>query len=124
MWRVAPESKLVVSVKTNLGQQSSAECGNHGYQNIKPRFSSAIPSLAPGDAHQLRAEIRDQRLQAFVDERLVWQAPLGAAAAVLHGPVGLRSDNADLEFELTVASPSESLPQDTVHCRSGPQEAE
>ena len=55
MWRIEPESKLVVSVKTNPGQHSSAECGNRGYQNIKPRRSSPLPSLHPGDAHSLRA---------------------------------------------------------------------
>lgn len=37
MWRIEPESKLVVSVKRNPGQHSSAECGNRGYQNVKPQ---------------------------------------------------------------------------------------
>jgi hypothetical protein len=43
MWRIEPESKLVVSVKTNPGQHSSAECGNRGYQNIKPRRRLSSP---------------------------------------------------------------------------------
>src|SRR5205807_9405321 len=34
MWRIEPESQLVVSVKTNPGRHTSAECTNHGYKNI------------------------------------------------------------------------------------------
>ncbi len=37
MWRIEPESKLVVSIKSNPGQHTSAECGNRGYRNIKPQ---------------------------------------------------------------------------------------
>jgi hypothetical protein len=39
MWRIAPESRLVVQLKNNPGQHSSAECTNHGYQTIKPRLA-------------------------------------------------------------------------------------
>src|SRR4029077_13503182 len=55
MWRIEPESKLVVSVKSNPGQHSSAECGNRGYRNIKPRRSTPAPLLRPGDTHRLSA---------------------------------------------------------------------
>ena len=37
MWRIEPESKLVVSVKSNPGEHTSAQCSNQGYQNIKPQ---------------------------------------------------------------------------------------
>ncbi|HEY6387149.1 MAG TPA: hypothetical protein VIX91_15845 [Candidatus Acidoferrum sp.] len=48
MWRIEPESKLVVSVKSNPGQHDSAECGNRGYRNIKPAHSSRLcPICAP-----------------------------------------------------------------------------
>jgi hypothetical protein len=56
MWRIEPESKLVVSVKSNPGQHTSAECGNRGYRNIKPRHNSPVPVLRSGDTHELRAE--------------------------------------------------------------------
>src|ERR1700691_1105812 len=42
MWRIEPESKLVVSVKTNPGQTISAQCGNRGYRNIKALRASPI----------------------------------------------------------------------------------
>jgi hypothetical protein len=32
MWRIEPEPKLVVSIKSNPGQHTSAECGNGGYR--------------------------------------------------------------------------------------------
>src|SRR5271165_2071420 len=57
MWRIEPESKLVVSVKSNPGQHSSAECGNRGYRNIKPAHGKPVPVLHPGEAHALRAEM-------------------------------------------------------------------
>src|ERR1700722_16212188 len=57
MWRIEPESKLVVSVRSNPGQNTSAQCGNRGYQNIKPRRSTPVPTLNPGDTHTLRAEM-------------------------------------------------------------------
>jgi hypothetical protein len=38
MWRIEPESKLVVSVKSNPGQHTSAECGNRGYRNVSEQF--------------------------------------------------------------------------------------
>ena len=54
MWRMEPESKLVVSVKSNPGQHTSAECGNGGYRNIKPLRTSAVPVVRAGDRHELR----------------------------------------------------------------------
>ena len=67
MWRIDPESKVVVSVKRNPAAHTNAECGNRGYLNIKPRRSAAVPRLRPGDAHTLRAEMNGQELRVFVD---------------------------------------------------------
>jgi hypothetical protein len=124
MWRLEPKAVLTVSVKSNSTEHSSAECGNRGYQNIKPRFAAAIPSLIPGDSHLLRAEIQGEELRVFVDGTLVWQGLLGTAAAALRGPVGLRSDNARLEFELAVENEPSVAPHPVTSCRSGPDEAE
>jgi hypothetical protein len=104
IWRIGseskqPESKLVVSVKRNPNAHTSAECGNRGYENIKPRKSAAVPGLRPGDSHTLRAEMRKEELRVFVDDREVWEGDVAGAAA-LAGRVGFRSDNARLEFNL------------------------
>lgn len=120
MWRIEPESELVISVKTNPGEHSSAECGNRGYQNIKPRRSSPVPSLHPGDAHSLRATLNGAEMQVFVDDRLVWQGSVGPEVLNFDGPVGIRSDNARLDLELRTAPPR----RDAEGCRSGPENSE
>lgn len=125
MWRIEPESKLVVSVKTNAGQQSSAECANHGYRTVKPTFAAATPRLAPGQTHRLLAQIRDQELRAFIDGNIVWEGTLGSAARDLRGPVGVRSDNARLEFTLSIEAPAGSMPKSVLpRCRAAAEESE
>ena len=78
MWRIAPESKLVVSVKTNPGQHTSAECGNRGYKNIRPARSSPVPVLQPGAAHTLHADLNGDALRVLADGAVVWTGNLGA----------------------------------------------
>ena len=102
IWRIEPESKLVVSVKQNPTQHTSAECGHRGYQNIKPRKSSPVPRLEIGQSHTLRAEMKGDELRVFVDNHPVWEGAVGSDAAGLDGPVGIRSDNAQIEFDLLV----------------------
>src|SRR5580700_7125240 len=88
MWRIQPESKLVVSVKSNPGQHTSAECGNRGYPNNKPPPNGAGPTLISGDAHSLRAEMNGQEMDVFADNALVWEGSVGAEALAFDGPVG------------------------------------
>jgi hypothetical protein len=121
MWRIEPESRLVVSVKSNPGQDSSSECSNHGYTNIKPLRSTAVPVVRAGETHTLHAEMDGQELKVFADRTLVWEGSVGPVALTFDGPVGMRSDNARLEIALSVARPG------VVHavpCRSGPGESE
>src|SRR5271168_4987920 len=87
MWRIEPQSKLVVSVKSNPGQHSSAECGNRGYTNIKPAKGSSVPILRPGSPHVLRAEMNGEQLKIFVDRALVWEGSVGADGGAMKGPV-------------------------------------
>src|SRR5271166_3172720 len=89
MWRIDPESKLVVSVKRNPTQHTSAECSNHGYQNVKPRRASDVPHLRSGETHTLRAEMKKEELRVFVDDHEVWEGEVGPEAANLEGPVGI-----------------------------------
>jgi hypothetical protein len=117
MWRIEPQSKLVVSVKRNPAQHTSAQCGNHGYVNIKPSKTSPVPRLAPGESHTLRAELKKQELRVFIDNHEVWEGDIGADAAQLEGPVGIRSDNAHLEFDLKARLSEEH--RQPWPCRSG-----
>ena len=111
MWRIEPESKLVVSVKSNPGQHTSAQCGNRGYQNIKPLHSSPLPSPRSGETHTLRAEMNGAEVRVFADGSLVWEGSVGADALGFEGPVGMRSDNARLEINMETGQlTKESLP--------------
>ena len=118
IWRIEPESKLVVSVKTNPGEHTSAQCTNHGYKNVKPAKSSALPRLEPGQSHTLRAEITHaDELRVFVDDREVWNGTIGPEGAALRGPAGIRTDNARLEFDLKARRPSDKT--EAEPCKTG-----
>jgi hypothetical protein len=124
MWRIEPESKIVVSVKSNPGQHSSSQCGNRGYRNIKPRRSSPVPALRPGAAHVLRAEMSGAEMKVFADESLVWEGSIGPGAVGFDGPVGIRSDNARLELELRAGEPAKTQAGRAPGCRTGADESE
>jgi hypothetical protein len=124
MWRIGPESKLVVSVKSNPGQHTSAECGNRGYRNIKPVRSSPVALLRPGDAHTLRAEMNGAEMHVYADNNLVWLGDVGAEGGRLNGPIGMRSDNARLELELLAGQSTGAHPNYQLACRPGSGEGE
>lgn len=120
MWRIEPESKVVVSVKKNPGQTTSAECGNRGYQNIKPRRATPVPSPQPGETHSLSAELHGTALTVSIDGAGVWEGDLGPEADGLAGPVGIRSDNVRLAFDLNAGARPGMHPDFRVACKSGP----
>jgi hypothetical protein len=117
MWRIEPDKKIVVSVKSNPGQHTSAECGNRGYTNIKPAHSGPTPVVNSGETHTLHAEMNGAALSVYADGKLVWEGSVGANAAALPGPVGIRSDNAALQFELLAAQPSGAAAGPAPACR-------
>jgi len=119
MWRVDPEPKLVVSVKRNPADHTSAQCGNRGYTNIKPRKSSPVPRLQPDESQTLRAEMQGDELRVFVDNREVWEGSVGADAASLEGPVGIRSDNVRFEFELKARKSNGTSGEHANPCKAG-----
>jgi hypothetical protein len=120
MWRIEPESKVVVSIKKNPGQTTSSECGNRGYQNIKPTHAAPVPAPQPGETHTLSAELHGESLEVLVDRRPVWEGTLGPEASDLAGPVGIRSDNVRLAFALAAGVPPGMHPDFRVACKSGP----
>lgn len=124
MWRVAPAANLVVSVKSNPLQHTSAECSNHGYRNVKADRSSAAPALEPGSEHRLRAQLRGPRLQVFIDGGLVWDGGLDADARQLKGPAGVRTDNAHLEFTLSADQGATPGAGSADNCRKGSEDSD
>lgn len=104
MWRIEPKAALVVSVKTNAGQHTLEDCGNGGYENLRAIDPRPVPHIEAGSAHTLRAELGPDRLTVWADGQAVWEGSLPSEAYQRDGPIGIRSDNAHFEFELTAAS--------------------
>jgi hypothetical protein len=124
IWRFEPESKLVVSVKSNPGEHTSADCGNRGYRNIKAQRAKPVPSLHPGETHTLRAEMKASELSVFVDETLAWAGDLGPGVLSIDGPVGIRSDNARLEIDLRARKDDGVHHDYVVGCKSDSGESD
>jgi hypothetical protein len=123
MWRFEPQSMLVVSVKANPGQHSSAECGNGGYRNIRPRLSQKFAAVRAGQMRTLRAELNGETMKVFIDQSEVWEGPLGEDIRGMQGPVGIRSDNARLQIALQ-AGESLGVGAQRPACRSGAESSE
>ena len=124
MWRIEPESKLVVSVKSNPGEHTSTQCGNRGYRNIKPLHSSPVLALVSGEAHTLRAQMSGAEMQIVADNSLVWEGPIGQDALGFEGPVGIRSDNARLQINLLIGPPMKTQSGPSPGCRAGGDESD
>jgi len=103
MWHFVPDQKIAVSIKRNPGKRTHAQCLDRGYiNNLKPRLSDAPPAVEPNQPHVLTATMSGSDLSVTADNKLVWWGDLGPIALALRGPVGLRSDNARLLFDLLV----------------------
>ncbi len=98
--------KIAVSVKTNAGQRTHEECLDRGYINdIKADIKKDPPTLHVDEPHILAADLDGQQLHVTVDGKVVWRGTLPAMVLQLHGPVGLRSDNAQVVFDCFVDLP-------------------
>ena len=105
MWRVEPQSMLAVQLKSNRGKHEHSQCGNDGYQMLRPRSFRSVPALREGAGHVLRAEIAGAVLRVYADQTLVWEGDLPTEAQVLDGPVGLRTDNGRFDLDLFSDTP-------------------
>jgi hypothetical protein len=102
MWRIDPTPGIVVSVKLNPAQQTSAECDNGGYTNVRPRRKVPAPPISLGSHHTLRADLGNE-LTVTADGKTVWQGPLPDVISQLNGNAGIRTDNGRFEFEFAAA---------------------
>lgn len=102
MWHFAPDQKIAVSVKRNPGERTHAECLDHGYINRKARISAPPQPILPDQPHTLSASMSGSNLTVIADGKIVWEGDLGPVALEFNGPVGLRSDNARVVFDLLV----------------------
>ena len=103
MWHFAPDQKIAVSVKRNPGKRTHAECLDRGYiNNIKPRIADLPQRVEVNQPHVLAASMSGSDLTVTADNKLVWWGDLGPVALSFSGPIGLRSDNARVVFDLLV----------------------
>ncbi len=58
-------------------------------------------------------------MKVFVDNSLVWEGSLGSEALSFDGPVGIRSDDARLEFELRIPQIPNAATDRGPGCRTG-----
>lgn len=103
MWRIEPAPQIVVQIKANPGKHTHKDCGRNGYIRVKPMNVGKVFVPSPGSAHRLRAEIDGDSLVAWLDDRMIWQGTLPAAARELRGPAGFRTDNVKADVTLLVA---------------------
>ncbi|HLV85412.1 MAG TPA: hypothetical protein VKV39_00440 [Candidatus Sulfotelmatobacter sp.] len=100
MWHFAPDTKIAVSVKRNPGESTHEQCLDLGYiTKFKPRVSAQVAAIRPGQPHKLRASMKGSNLMVAADDRTVWEGDLGPVALQFDGPVGVRSDNARVNFD-------------------------
>jgi hypothetical protein len=104
MWRIEPVSEIVVQLKRNP-VRTHAECGNAGYDRIRPGHRSPPPALVSGTTHTLTAAIDGDDLSVWADQALVWRGTLPPEARALRGPAGFRTDNVRAELVLHARIP-------------------
>jgi hypothetical protein len=109
MWRVHPENKIVVSLKSNPGKHTHRQCGNQGYRNYKARGGVQPSSMDVGSTHRLLAAISGSTVKVWADGALAWEGELDGDALSLHGPAGVRSDN--IKVDLSLSARPGSYPQ-------------
>jgi hypothetical protein len=100
MWRIEPPTGIVVSVKSNPGKHTHAECGAQGYRTVMPRMNRTVAPVAPGEEHTLEAAVHGGEVKVYADHQLAWEGDLGEDASLPSGPVGIRTDNGRFAFEL------------------------
>jgi|ERR1700694_308052 hypothetical protein len=99
--------KIAVSVKLNPGQRTHEECLDRGYiNNIKPQILMPPPAVEVDQPHTLSAELEGQELTVKADGRVAWGGTLVPVVLEFKGPVGIRSDNAQVVFDFLVGGPS------------------
>jgi hypothetical protein len=103
MWRIEPEPRIVVSVKRNPGEHTSAECENRGYENLKASREAAAPAVRIGMTHVMRAQLSGNSLVVTADGKMVWNGELPEWTAGLHGPAGFRTDNGRFAIRFAAA---------------------
>jgi hypothetical protein len=106
MWRIKPQPKLIILLKRNKGQSTSAECRNRGYTTL-----AEIPfqHFLVGQFNELMACVQTHpdgqgEVRCWVNWQEVLQAPVGAdVIQAVNGPPGIRTDNGQYHLRFLTA---------------------
>lgn len=90
--------RIRISVKSNPGMFTFNDCRDGGYIGLP---SVPAPKVEAGQSHTLSAVLNGTDLVVYADDQKI-QASLPDVATSLSGPLGLRSDNVNVVFDLTV----------------------
>ena len=105
MWHIEPTPGIHVSVKSNPGMTTHAECGDSGYIEVTPSWGPRdLPPILVGEQRTLQARIGGRTLRVDVDGTPAWVGSLPPEAFGGEGPVGLRSDNGEFDVQLRASA--------------------
>lgn len=99
MWRIEPESDIIVTTKINPGKSKHSECGVKGYKLVEPIKTVPVSPIEKGQWRSMAASIDGSMLTVQVDGSEVWRGRLDAKALRLDGYSGFRTDNARVKMK-------------------------
>lgn len=102
MWDFDRPAALRVSVKSNPGMCTWSQCRDGGYFGLKPTLVKPLPPIKANESHVLTVETAGADFTVSVDGELVWQGRNDILPS-LKGPAGVRSDNVEVLFDLSVS---------------------
>ena len=91
MWHIAPDARIVVSVKRNIGMNTHEQCGAGGYVLITPQSRIDPAPMLAGGINTLRADLHGTDLTVTANGKLAWRGRLGSMLP--SGAMGFRTDN-------------------------------
>ncbi len=93
------QATIAVQGKRNPEQALHLVCQNHGYETIKPAFTTPIGELKPDSSIDLTAKVNASgMLVVEVDKKMVWQGSVAELRLPKNGYSGIRTDNVAVEF--------------------------
>ena len=70
----------------------------------------------------LRAQMDGSQMKVWIDSKVVWEGDLGKGALAFDGPVGVRTDNGQFEFDLFTPKPGGAKKSQIPPCKAGEEE--
>jgi hypothetical protein len=104
MWR-APANhdagRFVVQKKINAGGVTHADCENRGYEPVVAKLAPPINIAPNGEEFTFDVRVERGNLSVVIGDRTVWEGMVDLAGLdPVHGSIGFRSDNVNVDFAI------------------------